>query len=454
MRPQLPSPSPPIRPALLVASSIAVLAALGVSATRAEAQERLTLGDAVEAALATHPAIRAAEARGSSARHRVREADASRWPSFGLEYSLTRFDEPMVTTPIHGFDPTSLPDFDRTLAQGRLGARYTLLDWGARGAGVDGATAGAEAADASARSTRMQLIEAVATAYLQLGAARAVDRAAEARVEATRSEVERVETALEAGTAAEVERLRASTALQDALARQVSTRAAVASAERDLARLTGVEPVRLGGSVLDEPASVDPPPSTGRPAAHPLVERAERAADAARTTVDVQRSSLLPRLDLTGAMLDFGTLSSPHVFEWQVGAQLSWTLFSGGGRRASVRRAEADLRAAEADVAMRALEVDAARDAARTAIESADARVAALETSVAQWEELLRVEQLALEAGAGTQRDLLEAQAGLFNARAGRSQAYADAAVARVRLAAADGSLTTEWIQGFTRSSP
>ncbi len=86
-------------------------------------------------------------------------------------------------------------------------------------------------------------------------------------------------------------------------------------------------------------------------------------------------------------------------------------------------------------------------------IEAADARFTALQASLRQWEELVRIELLALEAGAGTQRDLLEAEAGLFQARAGHVGARSDAVMARVRLAGASGVLDRRWIMDMMGES-
>jgi outer membrane protein TolC len=44
------------------------------------------------------------------------------------------------------------------------------------------------------------------------------------------------------------------------------------------------------------------------------------------------------------------------------------------------------------------------------------------------------------------QRDLLRAQAGLFQARAGHAAARYDAIVARARLARAEGGLDRTWV--------
>jgi outer membrane protein len=177
-----------------------------------------------------------------------------------------------------------------------------------------------------------------------------------------------------------------------------------------------------------------------------MLAQAGFRADAARARARGERSGRWPQLDLDAGILQFATPSDNPTFEWQAGVRLSWGLFSGGARRSSIRRAEAELSAAEHDREAIALELATSEDAARTALESADARVTALAASVGQWEELVRIETLALDAGSGTQRDLLDAQAGLYQARAGHVQATVQAFLARVRLAAAQGRLDRSWI--------
>ena len=85
-------------------------------------------------------------------------------------------------------------------------------------------------------------------------------------------------------------------------------------------------------------------------------------------------------------------------------------------------------------------------DAAEAALLDALGRARSLDASVAQWEEVARIEALALDAGSGIQSDLLTAQAGLFQARAGLAQAESDAALAAVTLARARGELDQTWI--------
>lgn len=407
--------------------------------------QALTLGEAAEAALATHPATRGAVARIDEAREAERAARASRLPGVQLDAELTRFQEPMIVAPLHSLDLSSPPRFDETLVQGRLGMAYTLFDGGARGARIDGAEASVLVARQGRDAVEAALMEQVAAAYVTLLSARAVREAAAAQTEAVREELGRARQQVDAGTAPRVEALRADAALQDARAQLAAAEAGVGLATRNLARLMGEAPATLMDRELAQPR----PPDVSAPpdaAVNPAVERARRAVEAAEAMVEVERGDGWPRLDARAGVLDFGTLTGEHVFEWQAGVQLSWPLFTGGARTASVRRAEARLRASRAELDEAELDVARAVDAAEAAMLEADARVEALEASLTQWTEVARIEALALEAGSGVQADLLRAEAHRFQASAGLARARSDAVLARVSLARARGTLDTRWL--------
>lgn len=422
------------------------LATLSLTALagRPAAAQTLTLAEAAKAALATHPAMVAAEARVDGARESVAAARASRLPGLRLDANLTRHQEPMIVAPLHSLDLTTPPTFDETLVQGRLGLAYTLFDGGARSSRIEAAAAMADAATSGGRADEMALLEEVTNAYLSAATARAVRDAALAQTEAFQEELDRARRRVEAGTAARVELLRAGASLQDARAQLVGAEAGVSLSERNLARLMGVAPGTITGRDLADVELPDPDDTPGGPS--PIVERAARALAAAEARVGEESAGRMPRLDAGAGLLDFGTLTGEHVFEWQAGIQVSWPLFTGGARSASVRRAEADVRAAEAELAGTQLRVEAAVDAAHTAVAEADARIEALQAAVTQWAEVARIEALALESGSGVQGDLLRAQAGLFQARAGLARARADAGRARAALARAQGVLTTSWL--------
>lgn len=435
-------PAIPRTPAATVVTACALLLAWLPAPVHGQV---LTLGEAAEAALASHPAPRGATARIDEAQEEEAAARALRLPGVQLDAELTRFQEPMIVAPLHSLDLSSPPRFDETLVQGRLGLGYTLFDGGARGARIDGAEASVLAARHGREAIEAALLEQVAMAYVNLLSARAIREAATAQTEAVQEELDRARRQVEAGAAPRVEALRADAALQDARAQLAGAEAGVGLATRNLARLMGHDPSALMERELAQPSPPDVPAPPDA-AANPAVERARRAVQAAEAMVAVERGDRWPRLDARAGVLDFGTLTGDHVFEWQAGVQLSWPLFTGGARGASVRRAEARLRASRA--ALDEAELDAARgvDAAQAAVVEADARAEALEASLTQWTEVARIEALALDAGSGVQADLLRAQARRFQASAGLARARSDAVLARVSLARARGTLDTRWL--------
>jgi outer membrane protein TolC len=82
------------------------------------------------------------------------------------------------------------------------------------------------------------------------------------------------------------------------------------------------------------------------------------------------------------------------------------------------------------------------------------ARADAVETAVQHLDEVARIEQLALEAGAGTQTDFLRADADLRRARAQLIEARHQEILARVRLARTTGELSLEWLAGTLEAMP
>lgn len=425
----------------LTAARALLLAALPLPA----AAQALTLAAAADSALAAHPSLGSAHARREAALHARDIARAARLPSASVGATVTRFEEPMVVAPLHSFDPRHPPSFDDALVQGQIVVDYTLFDSGVRASRTDGADARAEAAVFGLAAAKMDVIAEVARHYLAVLSARAVQAAALAQLHAMEEEYARAQERLDAGTAPELEVLRALASLQDARVEETAALRRARLAGRALARTMGGTP-----GVLEGVSLADVVPRPGVPIdgtrTNPVVEAARRAIRGAEAQLREERAGRMPRLDLRAALQDFGTVSGGHVTEWQTGIRLSWPVFTGGIRGASIRRADAELRVAESEMATILLAVDGETDAAESRVLEADERAVALESSIAQWEEVARIEALALEAGAGVQSDLLRAQAGLFRARAGHAQASYDAVLARIDLARAQGVLSREWL--------
>ena len=415
------------------------------------AQQSMTLLQAIDRAVHTNPVMQVASADVARAQSGIREAKAAWLPTLGLDASLNRFEEPTIVAPLHGLDLRNPPVFDRTLSQQSLTAGYTLFD-ASRGARIDRANAFEQAAESGAAAMRMQLLSDVARAWLAVQTTRAVLMAHDRRIAALTQEQWRAQQLVEQGRAARVVLMRAQAALSSASADQIAAASNVEVAENALARLIGVPPdsMRLVAMQSLSPTDENDTASVDARAlartSNPQLQQAQRQIAAAQATRAEARGAWLPRVTLGGRYVDYTSTKTAPQLEWQGGAQLSYPILTGGARRAANERADAEVRAAQAqyDVAQRQL--DDAIDRAISARNAAHARVAALSSAVAQSEEVARIEKLALDTGEAVQTDYLTAQADLFRARAALSDAVAAEIIARVEIARVTGQLNEDWI--------
>lgn len=419
----------------------------------------LALAEVLASALRTHPSLAGAEARLTAAGANVGEARSARLPTLAARAGATRFQEPMVVAPLHGFNIQTPPAFDETLYQAHASAEYALFDGGARGARIrasESLEAGAMSGVARARDE--VLVEAT-SAYLSALTAREVLLAHEERVLALEQELDRARLLFAEGTTAQLAVLRSEAATSRARAEREAADEGLRLAVRRLARVAGIDPARVMGAVLAPVVVRD----TVLPAREALLARAleqnpglveaARRVAAAETGVAAARSAYLPRISVTGRYSAFGAASTDPVGEWQAGVEVSYPLFTGGARGSAVERAEAEAVVARSEARLAERRVADAVDSALLAYRSALARVAALEAAEAQSAEVARIEALALAAGAGVQTDFLRAEAELLGARSGLAEARHAVVEARVRLAQAVGSLTTEWLTQMTEGT-
>lgn len=417
----------------------------------------LTLTAAAERALVVYPGIQAAAADVAGADATRREATGAWWPHLTAQGSLTRFQKPMIVAPIHALDATQL-NFDRTLVQGDLRATWTVFDGGARGATIRGAAAAADGSRAGEAATAADLLADVARRFLGARTADAVLAAQDDGVRALRAERARVTLRVETGDAARVELLRVEAALAEAEAARVRAAADRESARRGLAR------------ALELPALATAPLADARPRAQPtpvrdtLLARLEEQSPVLRQARDRlaeagagrRRASAAwwPRLDVQGGVIAYGDGGWGFTSEWQVGARVSYPIFAGGERSAAVARASARETAAAEQVRLLRLRLADALDAAVAARAGAIARVEALEAATGHLAEVVRVEALALEAGAGVEAEFLRAEADARRARAQLAEARAARLLADIELARVTGDLTIEWLRTHVEIMP
>ncbi len=307
----------------------------------------------------------------------------------------------------------------------------------------------------------MGVIAEVTRAFLGVLSSAGVLAAQEQGLEALRAEQARVRLFFTEGRAARVELLRVDAAIAQAEADRTATASTLDASERNLARLLGAAPDETRAGRLRAVRLVDPDTLPTREellarleSQSPALAAAANARDAAAWGARGARSRWFPRLQLVGGYLGFGSTAGAFTAEWQGGVQVNYPLFLGGARRRAVQVAAARAAQAEERYRLARLAGEQAVDRALSAVEEHRARVRAMATAVDHLDEVVRIEQLALEAGAGTQTEFLRAQAELRRARASLVQARHTEIAAHVALAHAAGELTAEWIEHMLETIP
>jgi outer membrane protein TolC len=413
---------------------------------------QLSLTKAVERALEVFPSIRASKANTEEAQAALGEAAAARLPSLRLSGSAIQYEEPVPVSPIHGFTPGRIPQFDESLFQGGVGLNYALFDGGGREARIRRARSQTGSADAELDAISQSLVARVVATYLEVLSKQQVLEAHDHRLTALQSELSRVQMRYDAGRAARVEVLRVQAAIANAQAERVKNAEAWDRAHRDLARLLSVSVEEIKASRLMSVTLSDPslvPRDLLKAEAlqsSPLVKQARQRQASAEAGVAVARSTRWPELDLVGNYLYFNSSQGDDTTEWQAGAQLSYIIFNGGARAKAIERARATSRNANEQLRLTEIQVEQDVDRAFSGIEEAQARVESLETAVSRFEEVTRIEKLLLETGSGTETDYLNAEADLLTARASLVEARHGQIAARVELARVTGQLNLPWL--------
>jgi outer membrane protein TolC len=433
------------------ASLALALALLGVArAAAAQTADTLHLAEAARAAVASDPRLAGAAARLDQARATRGVAAAGRRPSVASSALVVRHGEPMIVAPLHRLDPEHLPDFDPTLVQGRAVVSQLLYDGGAVSGRVRAAEGTEEAARASMRDVSAAVLEELVAAYVGVLNQRDVLIAESERALDLEAELDRASRMFDEGASPRLALLRAGSELSASRAEVEAARARLRLAEATLASRMDVPPEEVASRPLRDIltlAEAGAPPGAGAPEEPPAVAAARARVAAAAARVSEAAASRRPRLFATGAIQEFGGGSTEFSTEWLAGVQIEYPIFSGGATGHAIERARAELREAEAELAeVRRVHAEGALEAGAARSEAL-ARAAALEDRVSALEELVRVERLALEEGAGVQRDFLDAAGSFAEARAGLGQARRAALLAEVRLARLTGVLGPEWLE-------
>ncbi len=437
------------------------IAALAATPAAASAQEPgvvrpLSLDEAIAEALEGNASLAVARAETDLAGAEARAAAAPLWPRIDLSSGWTRSNDPVFA---FGTKLRQGIFTEADLALDALNAPDAIDDWSTGAslqwklisprawAGRSAAARAAEAADwkelrtreATVLMTEAHYYEAQRAAAQHAAAARAEEAARSARDVFARREAE--------GMLTRAEVLQAEAELQGAIAARIDAERREADALRRLAVHLGWSPetrplltdsldlAEVDVRAEEESAGAGRAAVAFDPAMRADLQALDRAREAAGANATRARLGYLPELEgFGGWSMHGGDAFAKDGDNWVAGLALRWNVFSGFGRSADAKRADAGRAIAEAryDEALRSAraEVEEARTAVVAARRAAAAAVVG-DSAASLGRDLMKRR---FEEGLATATDLLAAEARAAQARSRAIDAVAGQRLAEARL--------------------
>ncbi len=404
----------------------------------------LSLQQALEQALLNNPGIERQRRRVESEQLEKSVAQAKHLPELSLQAGVTHYSDPTLVWPIH--ERGEFPPFDEDIANIGINLRLPLYVGGKLVASVNFAEKMLKSAELQLQASQQELIFNVVSSYgktLQLQQLRA---AMQHRILGLESQLNDSREGFRSGRVAEIDVARVKTRLSEARYDMVILEQGVSNSLQFLATLMGS---REAPAELDELPDVPLSPSSSLAHwteqaldNHPGLRRAQTGILAADERLDIARSERLPQIHLVGSSRYLESSSGEGQDEWQVGVQLSLPLYDGSSRRDKVSQAVIARQMAQ-------LETEELRDnlhyqvrEAHAAVTSGALQITVAEQGLREAEEVLRIETLRHQSGAGTITDLLSAESDLWHARAKQMQARYDLIISKTRLLKVVGILS------------
>ncbi|MGC1480809.1 MAG: TolC family protein [Chthoniobacterales bacterium] len=437
----------------------------------------LTLDEAIQTALKQNPDILNAIQQIRLTRGQVIEVQAQALPQLGVTAAYTQQQRTLVDPKQPSRGGGGLDSATLTLPDGQqatldfgdggdggfdfyvndksydiqLQASQLIYNGGGTLAGIRSAKFVEDSAYFSLRQTIDQTISSVKTAFYQVILNRALVVAQQQSVNLLEEQLVDQQNRFEAGTIPRFNVLQAEVALSNAKPPLIQALNNLRIAQYQLVVLLGVDysaanpsevPFNVMGALPFRPRAINADESI-RVAIErsPLLKAQRRNILAQAQNVKVAFSGYYPTLEATGGYIVRNNTAFQNLGEitqgWTAGIQGSWAIFDGfetAGQTAQARAAlEQAAIAYDNSVRQVILDVQQAISNLQTARETLESQ----QQNVVQGTEALRLSQERLDAGAGTQLDVLNAQVALLQAQTTVLQARYDylAALAQYDLA-------------------
>lgn len=372
------------------------------------------LDQMINEALASSPALAAANARVAQSRASLAASKTAALPSLN-----TSFSAPYINVPGNLVGDGGGRDELNAYNLG-FDAAWEIDLFGGQRRKVEAATARAEASEASAADAVVTLSAEIARAYVGLRARQVMHKLQSRQVEIDRALTGLAQQRLKAGTTS-AQPLNAAEA--EAFASEASlakTGAEIAVLMDQLAVLTGKEPGALDAT-LNQVAAIPLPPArvaVGDPASllrsRPDVRTAERQLAAASADVGIQVANRFPKISFLGLIglggQNIGDVFDPGNIVGLALPRLNWSIFDGGRAERQVDGAKSAL--AEAEAKYRQSVLGALQDAEGSLARFGAQRIAFARALDAEQRSAhsLKLQRQRLSAGTGSLSDTFNAE--------------------------------------------
>jgi outer membrane protein len=445
--------------------STAVAAALAVIAsTRALAQDGdalksnsvLKLDDAETAAKLHQPQILQAHANTEAADARAGEQRAGLLPqvSGAVTYQRTTGNNvprgysgtTTTTTGSNGNTSTTNTWATFNAFSGSLVAQQLLWDFNQTHGRYKSAQALSQSAFLSERATQLNIVLNVRTAFFSARANRALAEVARATVANDKRHLEQIQGFVTAGIRSEIDLAQTRTDLANAQLSQVTYENNYETAKQQLNLAMGVT-TEADFEVADD--SLPPVAGETDSALKPLIDQAlkdrpemlafEQQVRAQQETISSVKGAYGPTIAAQAGISQGGEAIDSLAWNAYVGVNLAWNIFQGGLTNATVREAEANLRAIAAQRAGEAQQIASDVNIARLAVRAGLASQVAAQAVLKSSKDLLRLAEGQYQTGIGSIIQLSDAQVAGSMAEAQVIQADFTLATARAQLLKALG---------------
>lgn len=424
------------------------------------AQDTLSINEAVKRALDKNPAIEASGDAEKSAQARVNQARSGYLPKVNYSESWMRSDNPVFAFSSlleqHQFGPQDFqigqlnrPGFMNDF-QSVVTADQPLYDAGKTKLAVKSAELARSMSGEDTRGARMRVIAGAARAYYGVQVTEAQLQTAREAIRSAQADLERAQARLGAGMATDADVLSIKVHVAAVKEQEIKTAANLEVAQAALNDVMGL-PLDTPHTLTTALAPVAVPVlplgdwEHNGVANRPDVKETKLATELARTQVADARSNWLPQVGFHAAFeADRQQFYERGGANWLVSLGLRWNLFNGFADKSKIEESRFALHRSEAIARQADSTIRLEVRRAYADLQAANERIEAARVSVTEAEESLRISQNRYEAGLSTVTDLLRVEVALLDSRTRYVAAVHDERVAATMLEMAAGTLNAD----------